>query len=79
MFANASMRVLPFDPRFGADHARQYASKYASKLKVVPVVPTSSFAQRVQFRILDHANIARTLGKPEKWHHVPELTASQNV
>ena len=24
MFANASMHVLPFDPRFGADHARQY-------------------------------------------------------
>ena len=47
MFTNASMHVLPFDSRFGADHARQYASKYASK--------------------------------PEKWHHVPELTASQNL
>ena len=31
MFSPATVNVLPFDPRHGADQARQYAAKYASK------------------------------------------------
>lgn len=31
MFSPASVNVLPFDPGHGADQARQYATKYASK------------------------------------------------
>ena len=31
MFSPASVNVLPFDPNHGADQARQYATKYASK------------------------------------------------
>ena len=31
MFSPSTVHVLPFDPRFGADSARQYAGKYASK------------------------------------------------
>ena len=31
MFSPATVNVLPFDPRRGADQARQYAGKYASK------------------------------------------------
>ena len=31
MFSPATVHVLPFDPRYGADSARQYAGKYASK------------------------------------------------
>jgi len=31
MFSPATVHVLPFDPRYGADSARQYACKYASK------------------------------------------------
>ena len=31
MFSPASVNVLPFDPSHGADQARQYATKYASK------------------------------------------------
>ena len=31
MFSPATVHVLPFDPRHGADQARQYACKYASK------------------------------------------------
>lgn len=31
MFSPSTVHVLPFDPRFGADTARQYAGKYASK------------------------------------------------
>ena len=31
MFSPSTINVLPFDPRHGADQARQYAGKYASK------------------------------------------------
>ena len=31
MFSPATINVLPFDPKHGADQARQYAGKYASK------------------------------------------------
>jgi hypothetical protein len=31
MFSPATVHCLPFDPRFGADTARQYCGKYASK------------------------------------------------
>ena len=31
MFSPATVHVLPFDPSHGADQARQYAGKYASK------------------------------------------------
>ena len=31
MFSPATINVLPFDPRHGADQARQYAGKYAGK------------------------------------------------
>lgn len=31
MFSPATVHVLPFDPRYGADSARRYAGKYASK------------------------------------------------
>ena len=31
MFSPATVHVLPFDPTHGADQARQYAGKYASK------------------------------------------------
>lgn len=31
MFSPSTVNVLPFDPDMGADQARQYASKYASK------------------------------------------------
>ena len=31
MFSPATVHVLPFDLRFGADTARQYCGKYASK------------------------------------------------
>ena len=31
MFSPATVHCLPFDPRYGADTARQYAGKYASK------------------------------------------------
>jgi hypothetical protein len=31
MFSPSTVNVLPFDPRHGADQARQYANKYASK------------------------------------------------
>ena len=31
MFSPATVNVLPFDPRHGADQARQYATKYAGK------------------------------------------------
>ena len=35
MFAPSSVNVLPFDPQRGADHARAYATKYASKPETV--------------------------------------------
>eukprot|EP00973_Karenia_brevis_P033417 4608663-Karenia_brevis.AAC.1 len=31
MFSPATVHVLPFDPHYGADTARQYCGKYASK------------------------------------------------
>ena len=31
MFSPSTVNVLPFDPKHGADQARQYAAKYASK------------------------------------------------
>ena len=31
MFSPSSVNVMPFDPLHGADHARAYATKYASK------------------------------------------------
>ena len=31
MFSPATVHCLPFDPRYGADTARQYCGKYASK------------------------------------------------
>jgi len=31
MYSPAKVHCLPFDPRYGADSARQYAGKYDSK------------------------------------------------
>ena len=42
MFAPSSVHVLAFDPHHGADTARQYAGKYASKPEKWYYLETSS-------------------------------------
>ena len=48
MFSPNSVNFMPFDPQRGADHARAYATKYASKPETVDghplaMMPTPSF------------------------------------
>ena len=35
VYATGSCHVLPFDPRFGGDTCRTYASKYAAKVRIL--------------------------------------------
>ena len=48
MFSPSSVNVMPFDPQRGSDHARAYATKYASKPETVdgPMIPTPSFPRK---------------------------------
>lgn len=82
MFAPSSVHVLGFDPRHGADTARQYAGKYASTACRTVYAPSSlgltpPFSPPFVFPSATRCVVYSMQRKPEKWYYLE--TASNGL
>ena len=67
------MHVLGFDPRHGADQARNYAGKYASTARRNSLCTTSRMGLVSNARERPHNQAVHTFStqrKPEKWYYL---------